>query len=187
MSFLTLDKVDEVGANTGPDKKYLAVTKLQEDKEYKLRFFGEGATGYEGWTVANKPLRWPLLPSEIPSNIRTDDNGAQVVKFFIAGIVWDYDQEIFRVINITQKTILDQLHKYMKDEDYGDLNGYDVTITKTGSGMQTKYRVLAKPPKAPSASIKEGFSELTWKINNLFQNINPWDDAPAAEAPSSVD
>lgn len=175
MAFLTADKVDEVGANTAPDKRYLTVNKLQEDKEYKLRFIGEGITGYEAWTTANKPMRWPLLPEELPLNIREDDNGNQTAKYFISGIVWDYEQEMFRVISITQKTLLEQLFKYMKDEDYGDATGYDIVISKKGSGKESKYSLLAKPPKPVTASIKSAFTDLDWDLSQLFHGNHPWD------------
>lgn len=175
MAFLTTDKVDEVGANTAPDKRYMNVTKLQEDKEYKVRFIGEGITGYEAWLTNNKPMRWPLLPEELPHNVRPDDNGNQTAKYFLSGIVWDYEQEMFRVLSLTQKTLLEQLFKYMKDEDYGDATGYDIVISKKGSGKETKYSLLAKPPKPVAASIKSAFADLDWDLKRLFDQAAPWD------------
>jgi hypothetical protein len=176
MAFLTAEKVDEVGANTAPDKRYMSITKLQEEKEYRIRFMGEGITGYEAWTTQNKPMRWSVLPDELPANIRVDENSnTQVAKYFVTGIVWDYDTELFRVLSITQKTVLDQLFKYMKDEDYGDAERYDIVLSRKGSDKNTKYSLLAKPPKAVAASIKASFTELDWDLTKLFANQNPWD------------
>lgn len=182
MGFLPQTAVDEVGANTAPDKRYLSLTKIQEEKELRIRFVGEGITGHEAWTTNNKPLRWRVLPEELPSNIRVDDNGSQSTKFFMTGIVYDYEAEIFRVLQISQKTVLENIYKYMKDEDYGDLTGYDLVITRKGSGKETKYSVLAKPPKPLAAAVDAEFKELGWKLDYVFENKNPWDKEAPAEA-----
>jgi hypothetical protein len=188
MAFLSIDKVDEVGANTAPDKRYMNLTKLQEDKEYKVRFIGEGITGFEAWTNQNKPVRFEVLPDELPADIRVDEaTGNQTAKFFMTGIVWDYESEMFRVFSITQKTVLEQLHKYMKDEDYGDPNGYDIVISKKGSGKDTKYSLLAKPPKPAPAAVKTGYAELGWDLKMLLQSRNPWDPASGKATSSSSD
>jgi hypothetical protein len=176
MAFLSPEALDEVAQNTGPDKRYLGLSKLPDGKPTRIRILGEGITGFEAWTTNNKPIRWPLLPDELPANIRPDDNGNQSAKYFIAGIAWDYAEEMFRVVTITQKGVLDSINKHIRDEDYGDPSGYDFTITKTGSGLETKYSVMAKPPKPISASIKAAFADLDWDLTKLFDGKAPWDE-----------
>ena len=177
MAFLTAEKLQTVKDNTGADKRYLNVGKLKDGEPTRIRFIGEGITGYEAWTEQKKPVRWETLPETLPEIIRPDDNGDRRAKFFIAGTVWDYDAEMFRVIQITQKSLLDGIFKYSSDEDYGDLTNYDVLITRTGSGLDTKYDFLPKPPssfadKAPEA-VKQ-FKTLDWNLNLLFEGKHPW-------------
>lgn len=185
MAFLTQEKITEVGANTGPDKRYFSLTKMQEDKPYRIRFVGEGITGYEAWTTASKPVRWDTLPDELPANIRPDDSGKVSAKYFICGIVWDYAEDMFRVLSISQKTILESLHKYMQDEDYGPDMGYDLVLSRKGTGKETKYNLLAKIPKPLSSKIKAEFAELDWDLTRLYSGDSPWPDTATAPADSA--
>jgi hypothetical protein len=176
MAFLTAEKVKTLKENTGGDKRYLNISKLPDAKASRFRFFGEGVTGFVAWTVNRKPLRWEVLPEVLPESVKPDDNGDRTAKFFLAGICWDYEAEMFRVIEITQKGIIGDINKYVADEDFGDPSGYDITITRTGSGLDTKYDVLAKPPKPISDTVKKVFSQLGWNLSNLFEGRHPWSD-----------
>lgn len=187
MAFLSQAALDEVAQNTGPDKRYLSLSKLPDGKPCRVRILGEGITGFEAWTLQNKPLRWPILPNELPASIRPDDNGNLTARFFITGIVWDYAEEMFRVMTVTQKGVIDVINKHIRDEDYGDPSGYDFTITKTGSGLETKYSVMAKPPKPVAASIKADFADLEWDLHQLFEGKAPWDEASEGGATDSDD
>ena len=186
MAFLTAEKLQSVKENTGADRRYLAVGKLPDGQPIRLRVVGEGITGYVAWTEAKKPLRWEVLPDVLPENIRQDDNGDRSAKFFLTGIVWDYDNEIFRVMELTQKKLISDMYKYMADEDYGDPSNYDIIITRTGSGLETKYDLLPKPPtsfadKAPEA-VKI-FKTLGWDLRKLYEGKHPWAEEGAEEVP----
>lgn len=174
MAFLTAEKVQTIRENTGSDKRYLNVSKLQDGQPCRIRFIGEGITGHVAWTVNKKPLRWELLPDSLPEHVRPDDNGDRSAKFFLAGICWDYENEMFRAVELTQRSVLAELNKYMADEDFGDPAGYDVVITRTGNGLETKYSVLAKPPKPVSPSIEKAFAVLDWDLNKLWDGRHPW-------------
>lgn len=176
MAFLTAEKVKTLKENTGGDKRYLNLSKLPDGKATRIRFCGEGVTGFLAWTTNRKPLRWELCPEVLPESVKPDDNGDRTAKFFLAGICWDYEAEMFRVIEITQKGIIGDINKYVADEDFGDPSGYDITITRTGSGLDTKYDVLAKPPKSISDTVKKAFSKLSWDLDNLFEGRHPWND-----------
>ena len=177
MPFLSPEKIQTIKENTGGDRRYLKLNKLPDGKAAKFRFIGEGITGYVAWTVDNKPLRWEVLPEVLPENIRKNDDGERSARFFIAGTVWDYDAGMFRVVEITQKGLLSDLNKYLADEDYGDPCNWDFQITKTGSGLDTKYETVVKPPsdfaKKQPAAAKE-FATLGWDLHRLFDGKHPW-------------
>jgi hypothetical protein len=166
-TFLNPNKITEIkesiASNTG---RYINPSKI--DGSIRFRFFGQGRTGYEGWVELeggkNKPVRWEELPDEtdLPPNIRLTDGKPQI-KRFIAGIVYEYklnksgeiveDEGQFKIITISQKSIMEQLFKYIADADYGDPNGYDIKLARTGEGLKTEYTLTPAPPKAVAKSI----------------------------------
>lgn len=186
MAFLTAEKVKTIKENTGADKRYLNISKLSDSQPTRIRFVGEGITGFLAWSVNKKPLRWEICPEVLPETVKPDDNGDRTAKFFMTGICWDYDNEMFRVVEITQKSILGDLQKYMADEDYGDPCGYDIVITRTGSGLDTRYETLPKPPKPLASSIEEAFEAIDWDLHQLYDGRHPWaaegDDTTGSDA-----
>lgn len=74
----------------------------------------------------------------------------------------DEDEEKVKVLPIGV-TILKQVIDIICDPDYGDITdfeeGRDITITKSGKGMNTEYSVLAKP-KESIASTQFSAEEL---------------------------
>lgn len=177
MAFLTAEKVKTIKENTGGDKRYLNISKIPDGQQVRIRFFGEGATGFVAWTTDKKPLRWELHPEVLPEIVRPNDDGSRTAKFFLAGICWDYETKMFRVVEITQKGIIGDIQKYVADEDFGDPTEYDIVISRTGNGLDTKYDTLAKPPKPISADVKAKFAELEWDLSNLYAGRHPWADS----------
>ena len=174
MSTSYFDKpVDELEKESAVGGRYLNPAKLE--KETKIRFFGAGITGWQAWTTENEPLRWESKPEEFPANIKKNDSGAVDLKHFMAGIVWDYEDEGFKIILITQKTIKDELFKCMKAPEYGDdLNKYDIKLNKTGVLKETKYSVLALPPKAVDKAIAQQFEELQCDLKAMYDGDDPF-------------
>lgn len=154
--------------------RYLNLSKIQGEK--KVRFFGEGIMGWEAWTEDNKPLRWELKPSELPTNLKKSDDGSVSIKRFIAAIVWDYDDETFKIINLNKSSVLKDFLAYYKTPEYGDPQGYDLKISKTGSGMDTEYTTLALPPKPVSKSLADSFVEecSSWNLAAMFDGDDPF-------------
>ena len=165
----------------GGDNRYVQVSKIEGEK--RLRFIGAAKTGLEGWIVGegdekDKPIRFEKRPEELPEDLRTDDKGKPQLKHFLAGVVWDYDSQSLMILSMTQKTLREQLFKFIRDEDYGDPQGYDIKISREGEGLNTKYGLLASPPKPVSKEIKEAWDTEGVKINlqALFDNEDPFAD-----------
>ena len=175
-AFLSEVLVEEISKETSGSGRYINPSKIEG--EIRLRFFGEGLTGFEAWTEDNKPVRWETRPEELPANIKRQE-GYQPIKRFLAGVVYDYANEDFKILQITQKTLMDQLFKYMKDEDYGDPRGYDVKISKTGEGKKTEYSLVAAPPKPVIASVQKAYDGLTCNIKALLDGDDPFAEASA--------
>lgn len=148
-----------------------------EDGDNKFRILSEAITGYEVWTVDNKPLRYRDYPKSMPANIRPDTK----VKHFWAFVVWNYKAEQVQILEITQSSIRDQIHEYYKMEEYGEPMGYDIKITRKGEGLDTEYTVQAFPPKAMAGNITAAYEAKKINLDALFDGGNPFEDSATAE------
>ena len=94
--------------------------------------------------------------------------------------MYDYSANDFKILQITQKTLMDQLFKFIQDEDYGQPVKYDIKIGRTGDGKNTQYTLVAAPPKDIKADIQARYDELPpYDLDRLFDGGDPF-AAPAA-------
>jgi hypothetical protein len=176
-AFLSLDAIEEISKESSGNGRYLNPSKLQGEK--RLRFVGSGITGFSSWTVDKKPIRWESRPAELPANLAPDMNGKVSVKRFIAGLVYDYEAADFKILEITQKTLMDQLFKFVKDDDYGDPTNYDIKISKTGEGKETEYSLVAAPPKPLAKDIATAHEAVVCNLNALYDGDDPFAEPTA--------
>lgn len=96
-------------------------------------------------------------------------------KYFWLMLVWNYKEQRFQVLEITQTTVLEGLMRFIEDGDYGDPRGYDITIERTGTGKNnTKYSVIPSPPKQVDQEISDTFSQLTYNLGAVLENEYPF-------------
>jgi hypothetical protein len=167
--FLNLSDVEEIKKES--QSNYISPAKITE--EVRLRILGAGVTGFEGWTDDNKPVRWQTKPEKLPANIKVQD-GYQPIKRFLAALVYSYESDSFKVLQVTQKTLMEQLFKYYQDIDYGDPVNYDIKISKTGVKKDTTYTLIASPPKALPSGILQRYEDFYCNLNNLFDGTDPF-------------
>lgn len=175
-TFLSPDLINEISKESSGSGRYINPAKI--DGELRVRFFGEGISGFEAWTDDNKPIRWESKPESLPSNIRQQE-GYQTLKRFLAGIVYDYSSNSFKILQITQKTLMEQLFKYIKDEDYGQPVNYDIKISRTGEGKKTEYTLVPAPPKSPTKEVAAAFEALHCNLPALFDGDDPFAEVTA--------
>lgn len=176
-TFLSLDIVEEISKESPTNGRYINPARIEGEK--RLRFVAPGITGHQAWTDDNKPIRWETKPEKLPANIKPDMKGNLGTRRFIAGLVYDYDAGDFKILEITQKPLMEQLFKFMKDSDYGDPIGYDVKISRSGEGLNTQYTLVAAPPRPLGKEIVEGLEQVTCNLKALFDGDDPW-AAPSA-------
>ena len=63
------------------------------------------------------------------------------------------------------------------DEDWGDPKEYDISIVKTGEGMETRYNTVPKPKKAATKEITQAFADAEINLMALFSGDDAF--APA--------
>jgi hypothetical protein len=97
----------------------------------------------------------------------TERDGRKAIKPCSAFFVYDYDAEAVRVFSANQKTLLADLARLFSDEDYSDLAQWDVKITRTGRGTDTKYHAAMVPTKRSNTKVAQAV-------------ITAWDEACTA-------
>lgn len=176
-TFLPIDTVEEIAKEAASNGRYLSPSKLAREK--RVRFVGEGITGHSGWTTDKKPVRFEAMPETLPADLAPDMAGRVGLKRFIAGVVWDYEANEFKILEITQKTLMDLLFKYVKDSDYGDPTNYDIKISKTGEGKNTEYSLIAAPPKPLAKEIATAYEDSNINLRALFDGEDPFAEPTA--------
>ena len=97
----------------------------------------------------------------------TERDGRKAIKSCSAFAVYDYEAEAVRVFSANQKTLLADLNRLFSDEDYSDLSEWDVKVTRTGKGTDTKYHAAMVPTKRSNTKVAQAV-------------INAWDTACAS-------
>ena len=169
MSFFQPDYTPSAGGNGN-------YTKLQPG-ENRLRILsGQALQGWQYWNTSNKPVRFAYNQRPMnPADLREGDS----VKEVLWTGVYNYATKAIEIWEITQKGILNALWAYSQHEDYGDPINYGLTVTKSGSGMETKYAVLAGVPKPLPAEIQKLADETPLSLANMLTGGSPFDASPA--------
>jgi len=96
-------------------------------------------------------------------------------------LVLDYKQEKVAVLEVNQKTIQEAIATYTRMPGYDNYLTYDFIVTRTGSGMRSKYTIMATmPSQVPLNLAKE--IELSLQIANmevLFNGGDPLNPTPS--------
>ena len=166
----------EPAASTSGDYFRLKDLKDYKDQTGRIRIVEPFITGFEGWLEGNKPVRSQTEEFPPGTKWKVENGKKQEPKRFWATIVWNVTKERFQVWSFTQGTIYRQLKELLDSEDWGLLTEYDVTIKKSGSGMDTEYTVLPCPKKvlSPSATKEWAAIKETWTgLPALYNNGHP--------------
>lgn len=159
------DEVDDETSYLNPSKLPIG--------EHKLRVVMSVIIGWIDWKD-QKPYRY--REGEQPS---TSFNHEKPMKKFWGLYVWSYEKQGLFVMEVTQKGILKTLIALYKDENWGDLNKYDIKIVKKIIGGKTNYDVHPQPPTEMSEKIKVALKARPVRLEALFEGGDPWKDAHA--------
>lgn len=104
-----------------------------------------------------KSLRFPEEPTSTELNDRAADEGIQLVdqkgnpsklKPALAFWAWNYSTSSVQLFQASQVSILETLAALFSDEDVAaDPSAWDFELSRTGTGMDTRYSVVLKPGK----------------------------------------
>lgn len=157
-------------------KPYINLGKLAPG-EYKFRIVLRPIAGWIDWHD-RKPLRF--RPKDKP---KAPVDPTKPIRPFWAIYVWDYKEEGLFIMEITQNSIRCALEDLAKNEDWGDLTGFDFKIKKTGAGIETNYTVTPVPHKPMESAIKECLITQPVRLEALYEGLDPWTDLEPSKAP----
>lgn len=147
-----------------------------ETGKNKIRVLSDVRVGWEGWKD-NKPFRHEggickITPEmvDMSDSEKSKSKPKPKINYFWVMAVWNYGTEKVEVLEITQKTIMSPLYNLELEEEWGDLKGYDINITKTGEKLTTKFDIQGVPPKLVSKDILKAYdeSDISDVIGDMF-------------------
>ena len=143
----------------------------------ELLILGPAITGYEYWKKEGGPVRQSEVFDEpLPEGAKmepTKDKDGNTTgeqqakqKFYWAMPVYDFSTQTFEIWLITQKGLREELLALQNNPNWGDATGrYSLTVNKSGTGLQTKYKADGNPgcftneeKKAEIAAIMEKYN-----------------------------
>jgi len=146
--------------------------KLQ-DGDNKVRILQPPLIGYMYWGTDEKPYRIRKYINR-PYNMRLNGKfGPERVKHFWALMVWDYDAQAVRILEIQQAVIQEQITKLNADSDWGDPTNYNLKIVKTGQRTDTKYSVIPSPSATVPPEAIASLNETPINLNALYFGGKP--------------
>ncbi len=124
----------------------------------KILIVDEAVVGYEYWTQDDKPVRSKIKFEEPLNNpkirqVKNKKTGemedkVETQKFFWALPVYDFKDETYKLWQVTQKGIRENLASLQANADWGNpVGNYTISIDKKGEGLLTEYTVMGNPAK----------------------------------------
>lgn len=118
----------------------------------KFVIAGSIVTGYSYWTNDKTKVRSREYPKTTPDIQVEEDGKVTRVSHFWCLPVYDTETETVRILEITQRTLQDQLNSIFSGGDYdlSDLSSpMAIKISATGDKMLTKYTLMPVPANFP--------------------------------------
>jgi len=149
------------------------------DGENIFRILSKPIMGYEYWkTVGDtrKPIRKRfdenIEVSELEADPRTGK--PEVPKVFWAMVVYNHELQKIQILEITQATI----RRYIADMDNsklsGDPTGYDISVTRSGEGKETRYTMQRGDKEPIDKKIVEEYKAMNINLDALFDGEDPF-------------
>lgn len=171
----------EVSEGTGKSRRTF--------QRFKCRILGKALAGIVAWTADNKPARFKSeadIPEDFNWRLHSDGQHKgkkEFPKAFWAMPVWDYEVSEVRVWEVTQSGLKDALRSLAANPEWGSPLGYDVTVTREGKGLNTKYALSPSPKSAVPVEAAQAWNDAVaagFDLERLFGGGDPFSGAAAA-------
>jgi hypothetical protein len=154
------------------------------DGANRFRIISAPIVGWLYWNDQNKPVRLREQPTSTPKDIRVKDGKPEKMKHFWALVVWNYQSKALEILEVAQSTVQNAITALVNSEDWGDAREYDITITKTGTDLNTEYTVMPGRAAPVNPLVKHEFEKKNINLEALYEGGNPFEagEGPQPEA-----
>jgi len=177
MSILPKDYIAPQGAYT---KITQAITSLRI-------LSPEALTGYELW-IEKKPVRKAELDMFTSEELRKADTNKDGTrrqpKHFYAFVVWNNTAKRLQVYQASQKSVQESIVGI--EMSWGNMREYDIEISKTGEGMETRYKVLPAKPSPLAPEILKAYKDAKIDLTELLRGGDPFTKSSEKVDPNSI-
>lgn len=136
-----------------------------------FRVLTSAIIGYEYFDKDNKPVRSKEAFEETPTNIKQGGK----IKPFWAFVVYNYQDKLIQILELTQKSIMSSMKANIDNPKWGSPLQYDITVTRTGEGLDTEYITQAEPPIAtPTEEVVNAFMGKKINLEALYSGADPF-------------
>lgn len=136
-----------------------------EQGDNKFRILSDAIVGWIDWQdkkpIRTKEQRQAIDPTKQPKN-------------FWAFKVWDYKEHKLKILEITQAGIQSSIFEFYKNDAWGDPKGYDITVKRDGTDINTRYNLLPTPPTPVNPEITKILNETVCDLEQLFSGGDPF-------------
>ena len=153
--------------------------KILNGETHRIRIMGSfkfpstAIMGWEGWTDDSKPMRREYSTKGYDDLTVLDRDGKP--RHFWLFQIWHEEQKLPMIWEITQRTIQNAIRAYTENPAWGDPSKYIISISRTGTGTDTKYNLIAEPPIAKaSAEIMGSMLSARIDCRAIFTDDNPF-------------
>ncbi|MEK6880728.1 MAG: hypothetical protein AABY22_14010 [Nanoarchaeota archaeon] len=124
-----------------------------QEGENTFRVLSSAIVGWEYWNTDNKPVRSQEGWDERPEDVKTEKDGSYRINHFWAFAVYNYEAKKIQILELTQKGIMKTIQGLVKNPKWGNPNGYDITVARSGSGFDTEYSTVPNPHSEVDSSV----------------------------------
>lgn len=154
------------------------------DGENTFRILSSAVVGMEYWkteVVDGKEVRRPVRKhqgenidiSQLEVNKNTGE--LDMPRHFWAFVVLNKGTGDIQVLEITQKNIQKAIRALVESPKWGNPKDYDITVTKSGKGLETEYSVMPNPKEPLEDGVMDLYKSLEINLNALFDGKDPFD------------
>lgn len=147
--------------------------KFQEG-DNTFRVLSSAIIGYEYWNLAGKPVRSQTGWDEVPADIKMEKDGSYRINHFWAFVVYNYEAKKIQILELTQKGIMKTIQGLVNNPKWGSPSNYDITATRSGSGLDTEYSVVPNPHSAFDESIYRQYEKMQIELEALYAGEDPF-------------
>ena len=179
-------------ASGGSGGGYLNPSKIQSGGNVRfallddqpLEFFecwGESSEGIKPFRFAEDPSPEDIeeeMGADFKRRLNREGTAPDKVKFAIAVPVYNYDTSSVQILQLTQKSLINELDSISQMEDYADLVAWDFVLGKDGVGLETRYSLRTAPrKKGAQEDIETAWTEVRdsgFDVSRMLTGDNPY-------------